>query len=431
MEVRTTISFELDHLFVVRKVKELLGKNGLHLRKPEVLDKINLAKEYQDDGKKTTRILARLLEEACIPYEGTEEIDAKKALSRVLGELGKLYQKASQIDMVIKLLPVYEAYRRGVVGDYGDKDSCLRVGGCNEGHAFFLAHGGRDWEAFYVMLETSGHFYGKARCWLLLHEKVAWLCNIYSKGFLSNYSKQELLNVVGNALLKCFGFARTSWGDPFQNGGRAPIYWNGDEIFLLPDEGEEIPSESPFRKAKCPTCGTYTRLETEENVEVPRYAMVKGFDPLEIWGTYIRNVPLCNSCIYDYGGGYSCTRCGCGLHEDEAHWYDGEPYCSDCFFERYDYCANCDEATPNEEMWYIHGLGYVCNYCTNRLLDRGVAYECIECRETFHESQYPSNYIRFEGEEVDDYICPSCFHRLREARVIVWNDDIQSYKYIG
>lgn len=64
---------------------------------------------------------------------------------------------------------------------------------------------------------------------------------------------------------------------------------------------------------------------------------------------------------------YECYNCGDGLTEDETYTgADGETYCLDCFYNRFDTCYECGETHWHEDLIYIGDYDY-CEECAERL----------------------------------------------------------------
>lgn len=77
----------------------------------------------------------------------------------------------------------------------------------------------------------------------------------------------------------------------------------------------------------------------------------------------------------------SCEECGCTLCSD--HYYcmeDGTYLCEDCRDEHYDYCNNCEEWYPNNEMRTANDGDTYCSECFNDMFER-----CDECGDYFRD----------------------------------------------
>lgn len=99
----------------------------------------------------------------------------------------------------------------------------------------------------------------------------------------------------------------------------------------------------------------------------------------------------------------ACSDCEDEINEDEIyHSPDGEPFCHDCFYDRYSYCHDCDEATHHDDTYYIEHEGYdVCENCLDRNYTR-----CDECDEFYRNGQ--TTYID------DRDLCSDCLEEYCE-----------------
>jgi hypothetical protein len=99
----------------------------------------------------------------------------------------------------------------------------------------------------------------------------------------------------------------------------------------------------------------------------------------------------------------TCADCECDVHEDEIYYSpNDEPYCRDCFYERYDYCARCDEIEYRDSLYYIEHEGHeVCEHCLDSNYTR-----CDECDEYYrhHEITNLDNHA----------LCQSCLEEYCE-----------------
>ena len=71
----------------------------------------------------------------------------------------------------------------------------------------------------------------------------------------------------------------------------------------------------------------------------------------------------------------TCVRCDNDFQEDEIKYAFEEPYCCDCFDERFTYCSRCDVIVCNDDARYN---------------DDGYAY-CDECYEEDDDPDCPNN----------------------------------------
>ena len=119
----------------------------------------------------------------------------------------------------------------------------------------------------------------------------------------------------------------------------------------------------------------------------------------------------------------SCDTCGTRLNRnDEFTYYNnvGTPYCEECYYEKYSYCAHCDEETYRDDLVYIDDqTGDVCRWCAEEYYR-----ECDNCGNMIERDEVQSCYItaNHEGkiytgrenlcescsEEINTQECPEC-----------------------
>lgn len=75
-----------------------------------------------------------------------------------------------------------------------------------------------------------------------------------------------------------------------------------------------------------------------------------------------------------------CNGCGRVLDEDDTYYgADDEPYCQDCFDNRFSSCYHCGNAHYSEDLTYVESIGGdVCEWCIDRNFER-----CTRCDELF------------------------------------------------
>ena len=58
-----------------------------------------------------------------------------------------------------------------------------------------------------------------------------------------------------------------------------------------------------------------------------------------------------------------CTSCNDKLFDEEIRWAFDEPYCEDCFNERFDYCTSCDAVLMRSDAHYNNEDDAYCDDC--------------------------------------------------------------------
>lgn len=119
-------------------------------------------------------------------------------------------------------------------------------------------------------------------------------------------------------------------------------------------------------------------------------SFIIGHKPICVECGNEHNDAECINCCSEPGR-IRCADCGREYDDDDVHYIDGEPYCSDCC----SYCDYCNEWT-REETTYINGTGYVCETCRDEEF-----YYCEICDEYVRDATF------IEDEEI--YVCDSCY----------------------
>jgi hypothetical protein len=141
----------------------------------------------------------------------------------------------------------------------------------------------------------------------------------------------------------------------------------------------EEKKEEKYSDRKCADCD---RLLTEDEAE-------RGY-------TNTADELICEGCDESYR---CCVACENKVHEDDTYWGDDEPYCERCFYDRFDYCAGCDETYNNEETTYIENIGSLCDDCYN---NDGYFY-CSYCSEHYHPEDKSDKEDKY-----GDPVCKNC-----------------------
>lgn len=120
----------------------------------------------------------------------------------------------------------------------------------------------------------------------------------------------------------------------------------------------------------------------------------------------------CNGTVY-------CVACGDSLHEEDVEWYDGDPYCRDCFENRYGYCSACHEARPHEDLYYIEDVGEdVCFSCLEYSSDFA---SCNECGDWHYVSYLVDTK---DGRQLCEYCIDRYYTECEHCGEYVPNDDV-------
>lgn len=96
----------------------------------------------------------------------------------------------------------------------------------------------------------------------------------------------------------------------------------------------------------------------------------------------------------------TCDNCGVVIEDNEGRTTpDAEVWCDDCFFDRYDYCYECDTVIDKDYDWYNYGPNgslycdscfneyyFVCDYCgetydLDDVIETPDGWYCEECAE--------------------------------------------------
>lgn len=114
---------------------------------------------------------------------------------------------------------------------------------------------------------------------------------------------------------------------------------------------------------------------------------------------------------------FTCQECDDRYHEDDVYWSDGGygPYCSNCYYERYDRCHKCDSEWENGELKETPRGEYWCESCFAEQY-----FECEDCDGTFSNDEY-MGYNLCETCWNDRYVsCPECGEDF--YRPVDWTD---------
>ena len=116
-----------------------------------------------------------------------------------------------------------------------------------------------------------------------------------------------------------------------------------------------------------------------------------------------------------------CANCGFILDENDAIWYEDEPYCEDCFYELFGYCDNCGEYYPRENITRGPDGNYYCEACFDE-----VFAQCDNCGE------YVSRDNLWEGPD-HHYYCETCFVSLFSSCDICdeYHENAEMIEYCG
>lgn len=147
---------------------------------------------------------------------------------------------------------------------------------------------------------------------------------------------------------------------------------------------------------------------------------------------YLRNIG--EGCNY-------CSSCDSSLDEDNVHYSpNGNPYCSDCFYESFIYCERCNIVRSVDDSYYVEGFGDYCGNCFDMLFT--TCDSCFEpvCNEDVIEIAsgslriceccFESNYFTCDGCNDNFHIeecrttskgegiyCPDCYEELKDTKL--------------
>lgn len=101
---------------------------------------------------------------------------------------------------------------------------------------------------------------------------------------------------------------------------------------------------------------------------------------------------------------FTCSQCNEGYRDIHSmqHVVDNEILCSDCFYDRYNYCENCNQVVHESDVYHHDDYPY-CQSCYNEHY-----FYCNEC-DTSYSLDEQSN---------DDNVCINCYN----------NDDNEGYE---
>ena len=128
---------------------------------------------------------------------------------------------------------------------------------------------------------------------------------------------------------------------------------NADYYILY---GDEILLRKHEKKFSYSSLNQHYALKQEDNIYYK-----DGFENLEY--------------LDDLYSGIVCESCEVQLHEDDTYYYDGIPYCNNCFYEYYNHCYNCGDSAPTEDGAYINEEFY-CEGCVDKYFT-----QCNDCKE--------------------------------------------------
>jgi len=158
--------------------------------------------------------------------------------------------------------------------------------------------------------------------------------------------------------------------DPVEICSRLPyVDYSEMRIRLDAVSPESPPPIKVGARVPCPNCGQYSVL-----------------DPQSF---------LCSNC--EEKETVRCANCGFILNENDALWYDNEPFCEDCWNDLFSYCDNCGEYYPREYITRGPDGNFYCETCLESLFER-----CENCGEYFSRDNLS------EGPD-NRYYCENCF----------------------
>ncbi len=377
-------------------------------------NRIKINEKYQENGKKTTRVLLKELKKNGVN-------NAEKIVSDYGKLLEVLYKK---YEILIGIRPAFRALKKNLLGKYGDENSCFRISGQNDGHTTFLLQGHDSWETLYITIRNrEDKENDRGRLWAILdyeNERML-LFNIYVKGKFENYGKVVILEEIAKIMKNLFCYEKIE-----DTRIELPIYLNGDMIILYNHEEKK---RKPIL-AKCPICGDIAELvkgEDSYEVELSRLKYIDS-DIKDLWiekgERTMGNLPLCRECILEYTDNeeyYYCDSCGREMTEDEYYTLpDGAIVCEYCFYRVATYCHRCGETIWNEDAYYAYNNAY-CDLC----FDRSFAV-CDECDEGIYKNEIVTVYDRHP--DYDNLrVCKNCLENLIERGIVKYDRDENEY----
>ena len=87
-----------------------------------------------------------------------------------------------------------------------------------------------------------------------------------------------------------------------------------------------------------------------------------------------------------------CYSCDDFVRNDDVQYFDGEPYCSNCFYNRFSYCSYCDEAYDTDDGIVTEDHAYFC--CDRCAKERGYT-QCHNCGQWHDDNFEAGHLIRF------------------------------------
>ena len=214
------------------------------------------------------------------------------------------------------------------------------------------------------------------------------------------------LDCYNEDCIECDSCYETIWRDD--------AYWTEDNCYC-----QDCFDESYFY---CGRCGDATEFDD-------------GVDTPDGW--------YCEYCAEQHGY-HKCKNCGEVTVEDYTWYYNGEPYCVDCFHSYYFYCDSCGEDYDRDEE-HDTPDGTVCDYCFNKKY-----FECAVCDEVFNQDDgfeiegtwycndcfeehnfvcehcgaYYNNDVKRETDDGEE-VCPDCYQQYVEDNMDESYDDLE------
>jgi len=216
-------------------------------------------------------------------------------------------------------------------------------------------------------------------------------------------------------------------------------YMDTFKFIRFADDGRMILS------TKKPKDGPYAALENTDGGWTP----YRGFDgrwcDLRVLGATSRQREEDEEAEHDF----ACEHCGTPIDEDEAWYYNDEPYCHDCFHLYFFVCDGCNEAYDRDQEYRVDDYVY-CESCFNEnyavcercgeAVDRDYAIfigdeaycedcfgrvgtTCANCNEAIYQED--ARYV--DGEDV--HLCEYCYERIVETCAICDRDYYRGHTY--
>ena len=373
-----------EPLIVVFNIQAILLKNGLSLGgntdQREALEKLDLSHYYLNEGTgaKITKSIKKIL----LTAYSKERVDA--VYPKVCKEIAELYSPAIDItahfgDKSLLGQGIYEPH-----------ETCFNEDGCNYTSALFLDKFKRV-KALYLDAYNT-----KARCIVYF----AGGRNIYLTNFYYRSGFPQNKRIFVEAVRRLLGITKVSFkSEKFP----LPIYQNRDCILVHTDRSKVYGGTILY---PCPNC----------NAKVPK--LFHDNDGT----TYLIG---CSSECLKQDKKDRCCVCNDQLDEyDYCHNDDNELFCSDCYNERYFYCARCDNESCIEDAIgdYCSTCATACSNCGEAVLDSNL-YDhdlCGDCYSDLYDTCSncgdeievgSGDWTMIEGE----IVCSSCYEDNKEA----------------